>query len=87
MRKIKAINIREFKQACSNGEVYGKYRKLYVYIELGIEQDYREHPSDNPKTEYRLFRGCSIEYSETQSQSEEGIYQYSENDVDVILYW
>lgn len=87
MRRIKAVNKREFEQACSNGEVYGQFRELYVYIELGEEREYRENPKDDPSTEYRLFRGCYIEYSQTQPQSEEGIYQFSENNVDVILYW
>ena len=58
MKRIKALNKVEFEQACSNGEVYGQYRGLYVYIELGQEQAYRESIQDNPKTDYRLFRGC-----------------------------
>jgi hypothetical protein len=87
MKRIRALNQLEFAAASSNECIYGKYRGMYVYIELGTEGEYISHPKDDPKTEYRLFRGCNVEYSETEEQSEQGIYQYKEVGVDVIVYW
>jgi hypothetical protein len=56
-------------------------------VELGREQEYREHPKDDPNTSYKLFRQCDIEYSATSEQSENGDYQYKDTQFDVILYW
>ncbi|MGK7898136.1 MAG: hypothetical protein AB4372_32090 [Xenococcus sp. (in: cyanobacteria)] len=87
IKRIKALIKSEFDAAKPYGDVYGSYKGLYVYIILGREETYRENPKDDPKTEYRLFRSCDIDYSETEEQSEQGIYQYSEKRVDIILYW
>lgn len=87
IKKIKALNRLEFEAAQSNEAVYGTYKGLYVYMELGREQEYREHPKDDPNTSYKLFRQCDIEYSETSDQSKNGDYQYKDTQVDVILYW
>jgi hypothetical protein len=87
MKRIKALNRLEFEAAKTHEAVYGKYKGLYVYIELGVEEEYKEHPNDDSNTEYRLFRGCNIEYSETEEQSEQGIYQYKDTKIDVVLYW
>ncbi len=87
MKRIKALNKLEFDSSESYGTVYGQYKRLYVYIELGQETEYREHPKDDPKTKYRRFINCTVEYSESEDQAEQGIYQYKDTDVDVILYW
>ncbi len=87
IKRIKALSKSEFDEAQPYGDVFGSYKGLYVYVNLGREDNYQEKPKDDPKTEYRLFRSCEIEYSETEEQSEQGIYQYSEKSVDIILYW
>lgn len=66
LKRIRALNELEFEEAKANEAVYGKYRELYVYVTLGSENIYLEHPTDNPKTQYRLFKKCTIEYSETE---------------------
>jgi hypothetical protein len=87
IKRIKALNELEFESAKSGEAVYGKYKGLFVYIELGMEGEYQEKPQDDPKTQYRFFRQCKVEYSTTEEESEQGIYQYNETDVDLILYW
>lgn len=87
IKRIKALNELEFDSAKSGEPVYGKYKKLFVYIELGKEEECRGNPQDNQKTQYRLFRRCKVEYSKTEEESEQGIYQYDETNIDVILYW
>jgi hypothetical protein len=87
MKRIKASNKREFEQSCSGGEVYGQYLGLTVYLELGEETEYRGHPKDDPKTEYRKFDNCYIEYAETLQELEEGNPKAIEGGVTVILYW
>jgi hypothetical protein len=87
MKRIRALNELEFAAASSGESIYGKYKGMYAYIELGIEEEYREHPKDEPKTTYRLFRNCNVEYSETEEQSEQGVYQYKDVGVSIIVYW
>lgn len=87
IKRVKALNKIEFEQSCSNGSVYGKYKGLFVYIELGIEQDYREHPLDNPKTEYKLFKNCYIEYAQTIEELETGEPKAVDSNINVVLYW
>ncbi|WP_013324619.1 hypothetical protein [Gloeothece verrucosa] len=81
------LNKLEFEAAKTNEEVYGKYKGVYLYIKLGTEEEYKENPKDDPKTEYKFFRGCTIEYSETEEQAEQGIYQYKDTNVNIKLYW
>lgn len=86
IKRIQALDELEFEAAKSNECIYGKYRKLYVYIKLGTEQEYIEHPNDDPKTKYKFFKNCIIEYSQTLEQCEQGIFQYDDT-ANVILYW
>lgn len=87
IKRIKALNELEFDSAKSGEPVYGKYKKLFVYIELAKEEEYRENPQDNQKTLHRRKSRCRVEYSKTEEESEQGIYQYDETNIDVILYW
>ncbi len=86
-KRIKVLNQDEFEAATSNEAVYGKYKGLFAYIELGTEGKYRECPKDDTKTQYRFFRNCNVEYSETEEQSESGLYQYKEEGISVVIYW
>ncbi len=59
---------------------------LWVYVELGEEQEYIPSPKDNPKTDFRLFRGCDVYYGDSQEQLETGGYKAEEHDVTVVIY-
>lgn len=63
----------DFESAQSDGWVDGlvQGRKgLWAYVELGAEQEYIPSPNDDPRTEYRLFRGCDVFLAESQEQLE-----------------
>ncbi|BDA76543.1 unknown protein (plasmid) [Calothrix sp. PCC 7716] len=63
----------DFSRAISNGWVDGlvQGRKgLWVYVELGTEQEYIPSPNDDARTEYRLFRGCDVFFAESREQLE-----------------
>ncbi|WP_242578103.1 hypothetical protein [Chroococcus sp. FPU101] len=74
IKRVQALDELEFDAAKSNECIYGKYKQLYVYVKLGVEEEYRENPTDDPKTQYKLFRRRTIEYSQTLEQCEQGIY-------------
>lgn len=65
MKRIKAAPL-EFAQAQTNGSVYGKWNKLYVYVELGQEVGYTPRSDDDPNTKYKMFRNCEISYTDTE---------------------
>lgn len=72
--RVKAT-LSEFNAACSNGCVYGQIlgkQGMYVYAELGKEREYRSIPSDDPNTEYRIFRDCNIYFAKTPEQLQSG---------------
>ncbi|MEA5510441.1 hypothetical protein VB715_11755 [Crocosphaera sp. UHCC 0190] len=87
--RIKAIKA-EFKASCTNGCVYGEMRGkrgLYVYAELGQEKSYIPSPNDDPKTEYRLFTGCSVFFAKTQEKLNQGEFEAEDlPNVTVIIY-
>lgn len=87
LKEIKALNKLEFAATKANGAIYGKCNGVYAYVELGKEEEYIERPNDNPKTEYRFFINCTVEYSETKEQSNQGTYQFKEVGINVIVYW
>lgn len=87
IKRIKALNKKEFKNAFSNSEVYGQYLELMVYIELGEQGEYKEHPKDDSKTEYKIFFDCYIEYALTLQELEDENPKATEEKVTVILYW
>lgn len=79
----------DFESATSYGWVDGlvQGRKgLYVYVELGTEQEYIPSPSDDARTEYRLFKGCTVSVAKTQERLEAEDYEAREYNVTVILY-
>lgn len=63
----------DFESATSDGWVDGlvQGRKgLWAYVELGTEQEYIPSSKDDPRTEYRLFRGCDVFFALSQEQLE-----------------
>ena len=68
-----------------DGLLQGK-KGLHVYVGLGIEQEYIPSPSDDQRTEYRLFRGCDVFYAKSQERLEAENYEAGEYNVTVILY-
>lgn len=80
------VNRTNFEAAESDGWVDGQFRGLWAYIELGTEEEYISKPSDNPKTEYRLFRRCDAFFYDSQELLEEGVYKLREQNVTVIIY-
>ncbi|NJL10354.1 MAG: hypothetical protein HC908_09840 [Calothrix sp. SM1_7_51] len=61
----------DFESATSDGWVDGlvQGRKgFWAYVELGTEQEYIPSPNDDPRTEYKLFRGCDVFLAESQEQ-------------------
>ncbi len=87
LKRIKALDRLEFEDATSNEGFYGKYKGMFAYVQLGTEREYQEQPGDDPKTQYRFFKNCDVEYSETEDQLESGIYQYKDERVNVVIYW
>ncbi|MBW4505125.1 MAG: hypothetical protein KME64_01180 [Scytonematopsis contorta HA4267-MV1] len=79
----------DFESAASDswvdGLLQGK-KGLWVYVELGTEQEYIPSPSDDPRTEYKLFRGCDVFFARSQEQLEQGNYEAEQINVTVILY-
>jgi hypothetical protein len=63
----------DLERASSDGWVDGLVqgrKDVWAYVELGYEQEYIPSPSDNPRTEYRLFRGCDAFFADSQEQLE-----------------
>ncbi len=61
-------------------------RGLWVYVELGTEQEYIPSPNDDPRTEYRLFKECDVFFAKSQERLEAEDYEAREYNVTVILY-
>lgn len=80
----------EFAAACADGCVYGEIRGkrgLYVYAELGAEQEYIPSPNDDPMTEYRIFIGCDAYFAKTREQLTNGEFEAEDlPNVTVIIY-
>ncbi len=79
----------DFESASSNGWIDGLLqgrKDVWVYVELGIEQEYIPSPNDNPRTEYRLFRACDAFFAESQEQLGTLNYDAELLNVTVILY-
>ena len=76
--------------ACTDGCVYGEIRGkkgLYVYAELGAEQEYIPSPNDDPMTEYRIFTGCDVYFAKTKEQLANGEFEAEDlPNVTVIIY-
>lgn len=79
----------EFLAGKSGGYVYGYVirRKAFpVYVELGIEREYQLSASDDPNTEYRLFRRCNVLFAETDELLDREEYIWKSTDVVVVIY-
>lgn len=63
-----------------------KRKNFPVYVELGIEEDYRYSPSDNINTRYRFFNHCNIFVAETDEQLDREEYLTSMKDESVTIY-
>ncbi len=89
--KIKALSREEFEAACANGCVYGEFqgkRDVYTYANLGMEKEYIPSPNDDPKTEYRIFAGCSVFFAKTKKQLFEGDFEAQElPKATVVIYY
>ncbi len=78
-----------FEEAESGGWVDGLYKGktgLWAYVDLGTEEEYIPKPSDDPRTEYRLFRGCNAFFYTSQELLEKGEYELREQNATVIIY-
>jgi hypothetical protein len=79
----------DFESATSDGWVDGLVqgrKDVWAYVELGTEQEYIPRESDNPRTEYRLFRGCDVFLAKSQEKLEALNYDGQLLSVTVILY-
>lgn len=79
----------EFSAAESGGFVYGKWIRqeaIPAYVELGTEEEYELSPKDNPNTEYRLFRDCTINIAETEEAVDKGDFDAIMTGATVIIY-
>ena len=89
--KIKALSREEFEAACTDGCVYGEFqgrRDVYTYANLGMEKEYIPSPNDDPKTEYRIFTGCSVFFAKTKKQLFEEDFEAQElPEATVIIYY
>lgn len=61
-------------------------RGLWVYVELGTEQEYIPSPNDDPRTEYRLFKECDVFFAKSRERLEAEDYEARQYNVTVILY-
>lgn len=86
----------EFEAASIDGYVYGDLvllnnkkpqKKFAVYIELGTEGIYEESRLDDPKTEYKILRNCSVYLSETYEMLENGKFLNKLENATVIIYY
>lgn len=79
----------DFQDACTDGWVDGLLQGkqgMYIYAELGKEQDYIPSAKDDPKTSYKLFQNCAVYLSKSQEQLEIGDYEANFPNVTVIIY-
>lgn len=86
VKRIRALNTREFEVATSEGAVYGKFLGIYVYVELGQEGVYRESLKDDVNTQHRLFRNCRVFYAETLEDLRAGIFAHETDEPILIVF-
>jgi hypothetical protein len=78
-----------FSLAESNGWVDGLLSgklECWVYVELGKEYEYNPSPKDDPKTEYRIFKGCDLFYADTLENLKKEEYLGNAENQTVIIY-
>lgn len=79
----------DFQAACSNGWVDGQLqgkKGMYIYSEIGLEQEYISSAKDDPKTSYRIFQDCTVFLAKSQEQLNIGDYEANLSNVTVIIY-
>jgi nicotinamidase-related amidase len=79
----------DFEESFSDGWVDGQVQGrsgVWVYVELGKEVEYIPRPSDNPKTDYKCFKGCSIFYAKSQEMLEREEWLFTDENITVIIY-
>ncbi len=79
----------EFSAAESGGFVYGKWIRheaIPAYVELGTESEYSPSPRDNPNTDYRLFRNCTINIASTEDAVDSGDFDAIMTGATVVIY-
>jgi hypothetical protein len=93
VKKIQAERA-EFNQAQSNESIYGsvreyvdgRMRRFSVYVELGKEGNYKGHPKDDPKTEYKIFYDSIVYYAVDDSACDASEFFHSEPPQTVIIF-
>ena len=86
--RIKTLR-EEFNSAVSGGYVYGEIirkKSFPVYVDLGTEHNYQPSAKDDPNTEYKIFRTCSVYIAETEEKLDRGEYVSSTKGTTVIIY-
>jgi hypothetical protein len=58
----------------------------YLYVDLGTEHNYQPSAKDDPNTEYKIFRTCSVYIAETEEKLDRGEYVSSTKGTTVIIY-
>jgi len=87
VKRVRASSLVEFELAASNGCVFGRWLKLYVYVELGAQGEYRESEREEQSTRRKLFRNCTVYYAETEEQIDNEDYAYDSEEDILIVYW
>lgn len=73
-------------QGWVDGLLLGK-QGCWVYVELGDEFEYIRRPSDDAKTDYRIFRGCTTCYATSLEDLENGNFLGEAENQTVIIYY
>lgn len=87
VKRVRAASLPEFQLAASDGAVYGKYRNIDVYVELGQEGEYRQSDREEQNAQHQLFRNCIIYYAESEEAADNGIFVQQTFESIVIVYW
>lgn len=87
VKRVLAASLAEFELAVSDGAVYGKYRNIDVYVELGQEGEYTVSDREDQKAQHKLFRNCTIHYAESESACDNGIFVHQTFESTLIVYW
>ncbi|MEC4816148.1 MAG: hypothetical protein SAK29_23195 [Scytonema sp. PMC 1069.18] len=87
MIKLK-VTRKQFNLANPDGFVDGKIpgKNIYAYVVLGFEKEYIPNPKDDPKTDYRIFFGCSVYYASSEQDLKDENFKLEEHNLTVIIY-
>lgn len=73
---ILKISPKAYKRAESYTNVVGLWEgkeDCWMYAELGEEFEYISRPKDDPNTDFRIFRGCTVSIAESEEDLKAGI--------------